>query len=67
MKVDPAKLEYEMGKNLMNLDLLSKASGINRVTLSNLKNGKAKNPRPETVKAIAEALHCEPADLIVKP
>lgn len=67
MNINGEKLSYEMGKNLMNIEMLSQASGISRVTLSRIINGRAKNPRPDTVRALCEALHCEPADILATP
>lgn len=67
MKISPTKLEYEMGKRLMTADALSKASGVSTVTISNIRRGVVKSPYPKTVKALAEALHCEPVDLLEEP
>lgn len=67
MKIDPDRLVYEMGKNLMNAEALSKASGVSRVTISRIINGKAKNPYPTTVKALCDALQCLPADILEEP
>ena len=53
-------LDVMMAKRKMSLNELSEKVGI---TLSNLKTGKAKAVRLETLEAICKALDCQPGDI----
>lgn len=67
MRISREKLDYQMGRNLMDIGALAEASGISRVTISNIRRGVVKNPYPKTVRALCEALHCKPEDLLEEP
>ncbi|MGN0038619.1 MAG: helix-turn-helix domain-containing protein [Coriobacteriales bacterium] len=43
---------------------LAAAVGINRVNMSNLKNGKVNAVRFSTLNAICRELHCQPGDIL---
>lgn len=45
---------------------LAQQAGIHRVSLANLERG-AVGARPQTIRALAEALRCAPADLMRAP
>jgi transcriptional regulator with XRE-family HTH domain len=45
---------------------LAQQAGIHRVSLANLERG-AVGAKPQTIRALAAALHCTPADLIGTP
>ena len=47
----------------MSLNELAEKIGMTNVNLSNLKTGKMKGIRFETMNAICEALECQPGDL----
>lgn len=47
----------------MSLNELADQVGISNVNLSQLKTGKVKGIRFQTVNAICKALHCQPGDL----
>lgn len=53
----------QMGEKGINKSQLTERSGLNKMTISKLLNGKT-DPKPETVKRIAEALGVEMKDLI---
>ena len=53
----------QMGEKGINKSQLTEKSGLNKMTISKLLNGKT-DPKPETVKRIAEALGVEMKDLI---
>ncbi len=46
----------------MTQDELAKASGINRISISRIENGR--DVRPPTARKLAEALGCRPSDLM---
>lgn len=53
---------------MINLDYnrsdLARKTGLSRVTITNILNGKQKNPKSETLKKIAQVLNCTVDDLI---
>jgi len=53
-----------MAKRKMSLNELSEKVGVTLSNLSILKTGKAKAIRFSTLKAICEALHCQPGDIL---
>ncbi len=55
------KLMEERG---VNVTQLAAAVGINRVNMSNLKNGKVNAVRFSTLAALCRELHCQPGDII---
>jgi putative transcriptional regulator len=52
-----------MADRKMSLNELADKVGMTNVNLSNLKNGKMKGIRFETMNAICKALNCQPGDL----
>jgi len=52
-----------MADRKMSLNELAEKVGMTNVNLSNLKTGKMKGIRFETMNAICEALECQPGDL----
>ena len=57
------RLDRVMADRKMSLNELADRVGMSNVNLSNLKTGKMKGIRFETMKAICEALDCQPGDL----
>lgn len=57
------RLDKMMADRKMSLNELAERVGMTNVNLSNLKTGKMKGIRFETMNAICEALDCQPGDL----
>ncbi|AEV70222.1 helix-turn-helix domain-containing protein [Acetivibrio clariflavus] len=57
------RLDRMMADRKMSLNELADKVGMTNVNLSNLKNGKMKGIRFETMNAICKALNCQPGDL----
>ena len=57
------RLDRIMADRKMSLNELAERVGMTNVNLSNLKTGKMKGIRFETMNAICEALDCQPGDL----
>jgi putative transcriptional regulator len=57
------RLDRVMADRKMSLNYLAEQVGISNVNLSQLKTGKVKGIRFQTVNAICKALHCQPGDL----
>ena len=57
------RLDRVMADRKMSLNELAQKVGMSNVNLSNLKTGKMKGIRFETMNAICEALDCQPGDL----
>ena len=57
------RLDKMMADRKMSLNELAERVGMTNVNLSNLKTGKMKGIRFETMNAICEALNCQPGDL----
>ena len=57
------RLDKMMADRKMSLNELAERVGMTNVNLSNLKTGKMKGIRFETMNAICEALGCQPGDL----
>ena len=57
------RLDRIMADRKMSLNELAEKVGMTNVNLSNLKTGKMKGIRFETMNAICEALECQPGDL----
>ncbi|HRU98228.1 MAG TPA: helix-turn-helix transcriptional regulator [Ruminococcus sp.] len=57
------RLDKMMADRKMSLNELAERVGMSNVNLSNLKTGKMKGIRFETMNAICEALECQPGDL----
>lgn len=58
------RLDRMMADRKMSLNELAEKCNMTNVNLSNLKTGKMKGIRFETLNAICSALHCQPGDLI---
>ena len=57
-------LDVMMAKRKMHLYELVEQVGITPANLSNLKNGKVKGLRFDTLSKICKALNCQPGDLM---
>jgi putative transcriptional regulator len=57
------RLDRVMADRKMSLNELAQKVGMSNVNLSNLKTGKMKGIRFETMNAICEVLDCQPGDL----
>lgn len=57
------RLDRIMADRKMSLNELAERVGMTNVNLSNLKTGKMKGVRFETMNAICDALKCQPGDL----
>jgi len=58
------RLDRMMADRKMSLNELSDKVGLSNVNLSNLKTGKMKGIRFETLNSICKALDCQPGDLL---
>jgi len=58
------RLDRMMADRKMSLNELAERIGMTNVNLSNLKTGKMKGIRFETLDAICLALDCQPGDLL---
>ena len=52
-----------LGKKLLKMSEVSKATGISRVTLSSIYNRKAKGITFEVLDKLCEYLECQPSDI----
>ncbi|MBR1422082.1 MAG: helix-turn-helix transcriptional regulator [Ruminococcus sp.] len=57
------RLDKMMADRKMSLNELAERVGMSNVNLSNLKTGKMKGIRFETMNAICKVLECQPGDL----
>lgn len=57
------RLDRMMADRKMSLNELAEKVGMTNVNLSNLKNGKMKGVRFETMDSICRVLNCQPGDL----
>ena len=57
------RLDRVMADRKISLNELADSVGMTNVNLSNLKNGKMKGVRFETLDAICRVLRCQPGDL----
>lgn len=57
------RLDRMMADRKMSLNELAEKVDMSNVNLSNLKNGKMKGIRFETMDAICKVLNCQPGDL----
>lgn len=57
------RLDRMMADRKMSLNELAERVGMTNVNLSNLKNGKMKGVRFETMDSICRVLNCQPGDL----
>lgn len=57
------RLDRVMADRKMSLNELAKRVEMTNVNLSNLKTGKMKGIRFDTMNAICKALHCQPGEL----
>lgn len=57
------RLDRMLADRKMSLNELAERVGMTNVNLSNLKTGKMKGVRFETMDAICKALDCQPGDL----
>ncbi|MBE6720347.1 MAG: helix-turn-helix transcriptional regulator [Ruminococcaceae bacterium] len=58
------RLDRVMADRKISLNELSEKVGVANVNLSKLKNGHVSAIRFSTLKALCEALHCQPGDII---
>jgi putative transcriptional regulator len=58
------RLDRMMADRKMSLNELADKVGLSNVNLSNLKTGKMKGIRFETLNSICKALDCQPGDLL---
>ncbi len=58
------RLDRVMADRKISLNELAEKVGVTNVNLSNLKTGKMKGIRFETLEAICRALDCQPGDLM---
>ena len=58
------RLDRMMADRKMSLNELAERIGMTNVNLSNLKTGKMKGIRFETLEAICKVLECQPGDLL---
>ena len=58
------RLDRMMADRKISLNELAEKVGMTNVNLSNLKTGKLKGIRFETLEAICKALDCQPGDLM---
>lgn len=61
MKIDEKKLYIQCAKNGLNFGDLAKILKVSRVTVYSYKKH---NIRPDTLNRIAQALNCEPEELL---
>ena len=59
-----SRLDRMMADRKISLNELAEKVGMTNVNLSNLKTGKMKGIRFETLEAICKALDCQPGDLM---
>ena len=57
-------IDVMLAKRKMSVTELSERVGITMANISNLKNGKAKAIKIQTLDKICEALDCEPGDIL---
>lgn len=65
MKIDKDKVLMAMARGKFTVKSLSISSGLSKVTLSNIKNGKVNTLEPFRLGKLAEALKVDVTDLIV--
>ena len=58
------RLDRMMADRKMSLNELAEKVGLSNVNLSNLKTGKMKGIRFETLNSICKVLNCQPGDLL---
>lgn len=58
------RLDRMMADRKMSLNELAEKVGMTNVNLSNLKTGKMKGIRFETLDSICDALDCQPGDIL---
>ena len=58
------RLDRVMADRKMSLNELAEKVGLSNVNLSNLKTGKMKGIRLETLNSICKVLNCQPGDLL---
>ena len=58
------RLDRMMADRKMSLNELAEKVGMTNVNLSNLKTGKMKGIRFETLDAICDVLNCQPGDIL---
>ena len=58
------RLDRMMADRKMSLNELADKVGLSNVNLSNLKTGKMKGIRFETLNSICKVLNCQPGDLL---
>lgn len=65
MKCDTAAFERLMKEHFYTNATLAAEMGVNVMTVSKLRTGKAE-PRVSTLKKLCEALNCEPGEILEK-
>ena len=63
LKIDLAKLLYEMTNKGYSAKRLAEKAGVSEVTISRIRNGKS-NANTETIWKLATALECDITDII---
>ena len=58
------RLDRMMADRKMSLNELAEKVGLSNVNMSNLKTGKMKGIRFETLNSICKALECQPGDIL---
>ncbi len=58
------RLDRVMADRKMSLNELAEKVGLSNVNMSNLKTGKMKGIRFETLNSICKALDCQPGDIL---
>ena len=64
MKISSTKFNLALAYHCMGIADLAKMSGVSKVRLSDIKNGKAEVVRPGTIGKIAKALDVPVTDII---
>jgi len=64
VKIDAKKLQDARLAKFWSRDELAKASGIHRDHIGRLERGYEGEPRPPTIRKLAEALGVDPAELV---
>lgn len=62
--IDKKKMERVMLEKCFSTASLAEKTGVSPTTIADMKNGK-RNPRPETIKKVTEALGVTPGEILV--
>ena len=66
MKTGEKVRRLRRGNGLTQVEL-ARATGVSQGTIAQIENGEVQNPRPATIKALAEALSVSGMDLLDDP